>query len=239
MKSPKSRSNLLIALMLVCTFSYHHAFADTIAIIGTGRVANALGPSFAELGHTIIYGSRDPAQEKVKELLARTGSSARATSAFAAAEAGQIVVVAIPWHVVETVFKDLGDLSGKIIIDPTNPFTGREAKKPVHALNYQTSMAEIIQDLQPDARVVKAFNTLAAATMADPQISGGPVSVAMAGDDVDAKNKVAELVNGIGLHAVDIGGLHYSRVLEGMLVIWMNARMSGKSYDYYLRPIRQ
>ena len=93
--------------------------------------------------------------------------------------------------------------------------------------------------MYPDARVVKAFNTLNYQQMIDPASSGGPVSIPLAGDDADAKAFVAHLAEGMGLEPVDIGTVRFAHVLEGMLVIWVNARRSGRPYDYHLRPYPQ
>jgi predicted dinucleotide-binding enzyme len=91
------------------------AFADTIAVIGTGDVGGALGPEFAAQGHTIIYGSRDPGRNKVSELVERTGELASATTPAEAAAQADIVVLAVPGLLVEEITKSLGDLSGKTL----------------------------------------------------------------------------------------------------------------------------
>ena len=98
------------------------ATAETIAIIGTGEVAGALGPEFAAIGHEIVYGSRNPDREGVNELVGKTGVMAAATGQREAAQRGQIVILAVPWNVVGTPLNTLGDLSGKIVLDPTNFF---------------------------------------------------------------------------------------------------------------------
>ena len=100
---------------------FNVASADTIAIIGTGNVASALGPQFARQGHTVIYGSREPGRVDVVELVAETGQGASAATPAEAAQAGDIVILAVRWPVVEEVIGGLGDLSGKILIDPINP----------------------------------------------------------------------------------------------------------------------
>ncbi len=110
---------LLAATLLALTALA--ANAETIAIIGTGDVAGALGPEFAALGHTIVYGSRNPSRPGVDELVRRTGSDARATTPAGAAEDADIVVLAVPGLLVGEITASLGDLSGKILIDPTNP----------------------------------------------------------------------------------------------------------------------
>lgn len=210
--------------------------ADTIAIIGTGQVGAALGPEFAALGHQIVYGSRHPERENVKELVARTGHGATVTTPAEAAADADIVVLAVPGMVVEAVTRSLGDLSGKIIIDPTNPLVDRE--DGLMELGVKTSNGEIIQAAAPDAYVVKAFNTLNWKTMVDPESSGGPVSVPLAGDSEQAKAKVAELVEGMGLEPIDVGPVRHARYLEGMLILWINNQfVDGQPFDYHLRKL--
>ena len=210
------------------------AFADTIAVIGTGDVGGALGPEFAAQGHTIVYGSRDPGRDKVRELLERTGEEASATTQAEAAAQADIVVLAVPGLLVDEITRSLGDLSGKIIIDPTNPLE-RRMNRLEHAVD--TSNAEIIQAAAPGAYVVKAFNTLNWRTMVDPASAGGPVSIPLVGDNAKAKEKVAELVSGMGLEPIDVGPLRDARWVEGMLILWINNRYGGRrpSFDYHLR----
>jgi predicted dinucleotide-binding enzyme len=98
------------------------------------------------------------------------------------------------------------------------------------------SNAELIQAAAPNARVVKAFNTLNYRTMIDPQSSGGSVTIPIAGDDAEAKAVVAELIEGMDLEVVDFGPLRYAHVLEEMLIVWANARSHGAAFNYYLRP---
>jgi len=208
--------------------------AETIAIIGTGEVANALGPMFAEQGHTIVYGSRDPARADVRELVAKTGRGASAATPAEAAASAEVVMIAVPWDAVPDVVRGLGNLSGKIVIDPTNPrIVGDDGLRD---WAHDTSNAQIIQDLAPGARVVKALNTMNWRTMVDPMATGGPVSVPVVGDDEAAKAFVVELVDAIGLEPIDLGPLRYARMVEGMYILWGNGNTLGRGFNYYLRP---
>jgi NADPH-dependent F420 reductase len=222
------------ALAAAIIFLGAPAVADTIAVIGTGDVGGALGPAFAGQGHTIVYGSRDPDRGKVTELVERSGELASATTPADAASQADIVVLAVPGLMVEEITKSLGDLSGKIIIDPTNPLE-RRMNRLEHAVD--TSNAEIIQAAAPDAYVVKAFNTLNWKTMVDPDSAGGPVSIPLVGDNGRAKKKVAELASGMGLEPIDVGPLRDARWVEGMLILWINNRYGSMrpSFDYHLR----
>jgi len=210
------------------------ATADTIAIIGTGDVAHALGVEFAAQGHTIVYGSRKPGRGSVQDLVEETGHGATATTQPEAVVGADIVVLAVPGMLVKQITLSLGDLSDKIIIDPTNPLE-RNLLTLKHAV--ETSNAEIIQAAAPDADVVKAFNTLNWKTMMEPDESGGPVSVPLAGDSGSAKRKVAKLVEGMGLDPIDVGSIENAHWVEGMLILWINNRYGSTrdSFDFYLR----
>ncbi len=207
--------------------------AETIAIIGTGAVANALGPAFASFGHDIVYGSRNPDRDSVTSLVARTGASASAATQAEAAAVADAVLLAVPWNTVEAVVTNLGDLSGKIIIDPTNPRIVGDDGLRDYAV--ETSNGELIQGWAPTARVVKAFNTMGWETMLDPGASGGPVTVPMVGNDDDAKAFVAELVRGLGLEPIDLGPIRYAHAIESLYLLWGNAATLGNPFQYHFR----
>ena len=212
------------------------AAAETIAVIGTGNVGGALGPEFAAQGHTIVYGAREPQRADVVELVARTGNGASAKPPREAVQGADIVVLAVPGTAAVEIARGLGDLSGKILLDPTN-VVDRSAGYPMHAVAGKGSNAQMIQDVLPGARVVKAFNTLNYRQMVDPETAGGPITIPLAGDDAEAKAVIAELVEGMGLAPVDVGPLAYAHILEEMLVMWANSIGSENAYNYYLQPM--
>ncbi len=225
------RKHLLIAFIMAgATFS-GTAFAARVAIIGTGDVAGALGPEFAAQGHEIVYGSRDPDRSDVRALVARTGGNASATTQVESIVGADIVVLAVPGRLAASIASDLGDLSGKIIIDPTNNYV----RDDVPRLASETSNAEAIQAVAPGAHVVKAFNTLNWRHMVDPDSSGGPLTIPLVGNSAEAKATVAEIVAGMGLEPIDLGPVQNARHVEGMLVLWMHARMNGDAFNYHLR----
>ncbi len=224
------RITVYLAVLAAGLVAHGTLLADTIAVIGTGNVAGALGPEFAAQGHDIVYGSRDPGRDEVIALVERTGGNASATTQTEAVAGADIVVLAVPGGIVEEVVQGLGDLSGKIILDPTNRLERRDDGYAYYTA--ATSNAELIQAAAPDAHVVKAFNTLNFRTMIDP---GGPVTIALAGNDAEAKARIAELVAGMGLEPMDVGPVGAAHVLEGMLSIWVNARGAGTPYDYHFR----
>lgn len=211
--------------------------AETIAVIGTGNVGGALGPRFSELDHDIIYGSRQPDRADVQALVGKTHGNATAMLPADAAAAADIVVLATKWADAEVALKSLGDLSGKIILDPNNAV--RVDADGMRHHDVETSAAQMIQSWAPGATVVKAFNTLAAGIMADPSTAGGPVTIPICGDDPEAKAVISALVTGIGFDVVDVGNLSAAHTLEGMLILKGNAGALGKPYNYYLTPVPQ
>ncbi|MCH9696169.1 MAG: NAD(P)-binding domain-containing protein [Gammaproteobacteria bacterium] len=224
---------LLPSLMLLLASP---AFADTIAIIGTGKVGAAIGGVFAEQGHTIIYGSRSPSGLKTLELASKTGDGAKTAKPDEAAAAADIVVLAVPGMVALDVAKGLGDLNGKIVIDVTNPLV---VEPPLtFTFGVAGSNGEMIQAALPDAHVVKALNTINWQSMIDPGTSAGPLSVPLSGDDEASKREVAAMVTAMGLHPIDIGDIETSHWTEYGVVIMLNNQFSERvGYEMHLREV--
>ena len=178
-----------------------------------------------------------PRNAEVARLVSRTGHGASAKSQRDAVRAPSIVVLAVPGAVAGQVVPKLGDLSGKIILDPTNRVareTGRLER--IRQPGRRRLQCRADSSRRPAAHVVKAFNTLNVRQMVDPETAGGPITIAIAGDDAAAKAKVVTLIKGMGLEPMDFGPLRYAHVLEEMLIVWGNARGHGTPFNYYLRP---
>ena len=186
-----------------------------IAIIGAGNVGKALTGSAIRAGHSVTVSSKNG--ESARQLAEETGARA-AASDREAAEAADVVILAVPYGAVDEVLGDVGAaLAGKVVIDATNPIKADYSGLATD----DTSGAEEIQAKAPGARVVKAFNTAFAARQADPKVAGGlRVDGFVAADDADAKATVLGLVEAIGFNPVDAGGLAMARYLEGMA--WLN-----------------
>lgn len=224
----------IIAALFVLLQSWQ-VNADTIAVIGTGGVGSALGPRFAAAGHTVIYGSRNPNNPEVRDLVRKTGNGASATSQADASQSAEIILLAIPWAPAKDVVSGLGQLDGKIIIDPINALSfGNEKSVSVAA---SPSAAELIQEWAPGAYVVKALNTLTRAFMIDPLTAGGAISIPIAGDNADAKTKVESLISEVGLVPIDVGPLSHARSIEAMGQLYVAQGYQGRQrFEFHLRP---
>jgi len=206
---------LLLAILLALPVATWAGEAKpTVAIIGTGDMGDSLGPRFVELGYKVVYGSRDPEGEKAQAVVQQTGGDAVATNQHDAAQAGDIVILAVPWPAMETVAQNLGPLDGKIIIDIS--FPNEQGDDGYYVPVVETSSAEMIQEWNPGAHVMKTFALQASYVIDDPKVVGGPVTIPIAADDREAKETVAKIIVEMGLDPVDAGPLRYSRELEAM-----------------------
>ena len=175
-----------------------------VSIIGTGNMGQAIAAVAGRGGHTVqLLGQSDAATEV----------------------AGDIVVLAIPYPAVARVIAQRGDsLAGKIVVDITNPLNF-ETFDSLTVPSDSSATAEIAAAL-PQSRVLKAFNTTFAGTLAAGTVGPLTTTVLIAGDDADAKSTLAGVVTSGGLHSIDAGSLARARELEalGFLQITLAAK---------------
>jgi NADPH-dependent F420 reductase len=165
-----------------------------LSIIGTGNMGQAIASVAGQGGHTV-------------QLL---GTNDRDTSV-----SGDIVVLAVPYPAVSDVIAQRGEsLAGKIVVDITNPLDF-ETFDSLVVPSDGSAAAEIAAAL-PASRVLKAFNTTFAGTLAAGTVGALPTTVLIAGDDADAKSTLAGIVTSGGLKAIDAGSLKRARELEAL-----------------------
>ena len=192
-----------------------------IVILGAGNVGRALAGGWARNGHNVMLAVRDTSRADFEDLAAE---GVALVDARGAAAHGDIVVVAVPWNAVTASLKDAGDMSGKIVIDATNPLTDHYEL----AIGHNDSAGETIARLASGARVVKAFNTTGAHNMADSTYPGGLLVMPVAGDDDAAKKLVMSMAGELGFDPVDTGPLSMSRYLEPMAMVWIKLAIAQK-----------
>jgi predicted dinucleotide-binding enzyme len=180
---------------------------STISIIGSGNMASAIGTLAVKGGNAVEVIGRDPA--KAATLARELGNGATAGT-WGASPAGEIVILAVLFDSAVPVVSEYGDaLTGRIIVDITNPFTS-DAKGLVTP-DGSSGAQEIAKAAPAGAHVVKAFNTLFSNVLA----AGGRLDVFMAGDDAQAKASVSAFVKSLGLRPHDTGDLDMAHWLEG------------------------
>ena len=190
-----------------------------IAIIGAGDVGGTLGRLWANKGHQIMFGVRNFQGHNVLNLIRSIGSSVKVGTIAEAASFADVIVLAIPWKAVEETIKSAGDLSGKILIDPTNPI---KADLTGLIIESSTSAAEEIAKWAKDSKVVKAFNSIGAKTLDNLQFGLVRADAFICGDDFKSKTVVKKLATEIGFDTVDAGPLINARVLEYMALLWIH-----------------
>jgi NADPH-dependent F420 reductase len=184
--------------------------AINISIRRTGNKATGRAVLFATPGHPVSIGSRDA--EKAKTVASKSGNGFVGAALADAAGKADLVVLAVPFDAAADIISAAGDLTGKTLVDITNPMT---ADYSALTIGHNTSAAEEIQKLAPTAKVVKAFNTVFASVLqADGKVAGRPATVFVAGDDADARKTVSEIAVSAGLVALETGGLASARYLE-------------------------
>jgi predicted dinucleotide-binding enzyme len=209
---------------------------EPIAVIGPGRVGAPLGKRWGQAGWPMVYGARDHNREGLADLIAASGPGARLLSPEAAAAAARVILFAVPWAGARDALQSLGDLTGKVILDATNPLRYENGLE--FEVDVPHSAAELIQAWASGASVAKAFNTTNFRIMADPSVVDGPISIPVASDDPDAKAIAERLVTDAGFHFADAGPLANAHYLEKMAAFYISAFFQDRpdAFEFYLRP---
>lgn len=190
-----------------------------LAIIGAGNVGSSLSKAAVSAGHNVTVAATSAS--KAADVAAATGARAAGSNAEAVRDA-DVVVLAVPGDAAVTVVEELAaDLSGKVVVDATNPLNATFTDLDIE----ETAAVQSVQRRVPGVAVVKAFNTVFAGRLGDASEDGVALDGYYAGDDAEAKKLVASLLESLGFHPVDVGGLRMARALEEMafLNITLNA----------------
>ncbi|MBV8506354.1 MAG: NADPH-dependent F420 reductase [Alphaproteobacteria bacterium] len=197
-----------------------------IAIIGAGNVGSALGRTWSAGGEEVIFGVPNPADPKYRSL-----------PAFAPEDAvrnAEIIVLATPWPATEAAVKSLGDISGKIVIDCTNPL-GMGPDGLTLVLGHTTSAGEQVAGWAPGAAVFKTLNQIGADNMDKAALFPVRPVMFVAGDDNTRKPIVMSLIAKLGFEAADAGPLRIARLLEAYGMLWIDQALNrgrGRNFAF-------
>lgn len=199
-----------------------------IGILGSGAVGQALARGLARHGHDVRIGTRQDAVEDLP-----IGSPGDV-----AAEADLVFLSVLGTAAVDVATGVREQLRGKVLVDTTNPLDFSSGG-PGLFVGHTDSLGEQVQRAVPEARVVKAYNTVGNALMVDPDLPGGPPSMFLGGDSEDAKATVTALLEATGWGAIDLGGIEASRYLEPMCIAWVLHGVRTGTWDHAFRLLER
>lgn len=192
-----------------------------IGIIGSGDVAKTLCGGFIGHQHEVVIGTRDTAK---LQAWGKLNPAARIGSFSDAAKFGEVVLLAVKGTVAAEALRiaGVGNLAGKTVIDATNPIADVAPLNGVLTL-FTDSKESLMERLQREfaaARFVKAFNSVGAACMVNPEFKGGKPTMFIAGNDAAAKGATTAILAEFGWETEDMGGAEAARAIEPLCVLW-------------------
>jgi predicted dinucleotide-binding enzyme len=206
-----------------------------VGVLGSGEVGRRLAAGFRSRGHDVMIGSRDPGKPELREWLSGDGAGMEAGTFAQAAEHGELLVLAVLGNAAREAIADAGtdNFSSKVVIDAMNPLDFSGGFPPKLSITGEDSLGERVQRALPDAKVVKAFNTIGNPCFVDPNFSDGEPTMMIAGDDESAKRTVGDVLADFGWSdTVDIGGIEGSRELEAICIAWVKIGGARGSWDH-------
>jgi len=211
-------------------------------VLGTGTVGRVLAGRLVEVGHEVRMGSRTPDNEAAATWAAEAGPNASHGTFADAAEFGHTVMNCTGGAVSLDALAAAGaeNLAGKVLIDVSNPLTFETGRLTLTVCNTD-SVGEQIQRAYPEARVVKTLNTMGNEVMIHPEQLPGRHCVFMSGDDAEAKQLVAGMLESFGWPPeaiVDLGGIETARGPEMYLVLLIEMMQAGGDRRFNIDIVR-
>jgi predicted dinucleotide-binding enzyme len=198
-----------------------------IGVLGTGVVGTTIAGKLRELGHDVLIGSRSAGDDAVPFADAATHGELVFNCTNGAASLDALNAAGVE------------NLSGKVLVDVSNALDFSQGPPPIVGVSIDDSLGERIQRAFPEARVVKALNTMNTNVMVDPSVVAGEHDVFVCGNDEDAKAQVAELLESFGWPAdriLDLGDITAARGQELYVAFWVRLMgpASGPSFNIHV-----
>jgi 8-hydroxy-5-deazaflavin:NADPH oxidoreductase len=206
-----------------------------VGVLGSGEVGRRLAAGFASRGHGVMIGTRDADKPELQEWLAGEGAGVKPGTFEQTAAHGELLALAVLGNAAQEAIVQAGleNFTGKVVIDAMNPLDFSAGFPPKLSICGEDSLGERVQRALPDAKVVKAFNTIGNAYFVDPSFSEGKPTMLIAGNDQDAKRTVADVLADFGWpDPVDIGGIESSRELEAICIAWVKIGGARGAWDH-------
>ncbi|HTA18281.1 MAG TPA: NAD(P)-binding domain-containing protein [Polyangia bacterium] len=213
-----------------------------IAIFGTGMVGSTIGTKLVSLGHEVKMGSRTAGNAKATAWVEANGKTASQGTFADAAAFGEIAFNCTAGVASVAAIEAAGpkNLAGKILVDVSNPLDFSKGMPPTLSVCNGDSTAEQLQRACPDAKVVKALNTMNCTLMVDPSLIKGEHDVFLSGNDAAAKGRVTEILKGwFGWkNVVDLGDLTAARGQEMFVILWVRVYGALQSPNFNIHIAR-
>lgn len=212
---------------------------ETIGIIGSGVVGQALAKGFNKHGYQTYIGSRS--EEKRNDLSASLSDTINVVDTKTAASQ-DIVVFAVKGTQALEALADVKDqLSGKIVIDTTNPIADTPPENGVVNLftDHQHSLMEQLQKAAPEARFVKAFSCIGNAYMIDPDFNGVTPTMFICGNDDNARKRVNDLLVQFSWEVEDMGSAVSARAIEPLVMLWCIPGMLNGQWSHAFKLLKE
>src|SRR6516162_2590879 len=211
-----------------------------VGILGSGDDAKALAAGFLKHGHQVVLGTRDPA--KLADW-AKQNPTARVAGFADTAKFGDLVVLAVKGTVAVEALRGAGaaNLANKPVIDAANPIADAP---PVNGVikfftNHDDSLMERLQREFPQARFVKAFNSVGSPLMVNPRFKEGKPTMFICGNDDAAKQTVRGILDQFGWETADMGKVEAARAIEPLCMLWLIPGFLRNSWTHAFKLLRK
>lgn len=212
-----------------------------IGIIGSGAVGKALAKGFLKYGYETTIASRTA--QKQASLAAEIGGNIKTASFSETARHCDIIVLAVKGGVAESALDlcGIGDLSGKTIIDATNPIADAPPINGVlqYFTSLENSLMEMLQKKAPEANFVKAFCSVGSAFMVDPDFGGIKPSMFICGNNENAKKEVSTILLKFGWEVEDMGVVEAARAIEPLAMLWCIPGMREGKWSHAFKLLKK
>lgn len=193
-----------------------------IGILGSGEVGKTLAEGFLKYGYKVCIGTGHP--EKLDDWKSKQGDNISIGSFADAAKFGDLLVLCVKGNAALKIMDsvDPADIEGKTVIDTCNPDEGAPPENGVLRFftSINQSLMEALQKTHPNANFVKAYNSMGADLMVNPDFGGIKPTMFICGNSQEAKAEVTAINTLFGFDTEDMGGVEGARAIEPLCILW-------------------
>jgi 8-hydroxy-5-deazaflavin:NADPH oxidoreductase len=212
-----------------------------VGIIGSGQVGQVLAKAFLSEGHRVMLGTRDTSKNEVVKWVKENPSGQSGTFSETA-KFGELLVLATLGSAAEEAVKLAGleNFNKKVVIDTTNPIAPNPPTNGVlhYFTTLESSLMEKLQSAMPEAKLVKAFNSVGNVFMYKPNFKAGKPTMFICGNDEAAKKTVSEVLTTFGWEPEDMGRVESARAIEPLCMLWCIPGMLRNQWTHAFKLLK-